>query len=75
MVNGCSISNNLVAIFSNSPFHALFGGAIESIGTATLSNCTLSGNSVGYSNTSFPQFNSQGGAILNAGTMTISGSD
>jgi hypothetical protein len=44
-----------------------YGGGILNFGTLTVSNCTLSGNSVTYANAV-----SQGGAIYNTGTLTVS---
>jgi hypothetical protein len=44
-----------------------YGGGILNFGSLTVSNCTLSGNSVNYANAV-----SQGGAIYNTGTLTVS---
>jgi hypothetical protein len=46
------------------------GGAILNFGTLTVSNCTLSGNSVGP----VAAYATYGGAISNAGTLTVTGS-
>ena len=48
-----------------------FGGGIINYGTATVSNCTLSGNSVSSSNGS-ADGRGGGGGIYNGGTATVS---
>jgi hypothetical protein len=68
-VSNSTLDYNVVNSFYTGPF--AIGGAIANVygASATITNCTISGNSAAYP-TSRP---AQGGGIYNDGTMTVSG--
>ncbi len=65
-IAGLTISGGVVA--TGSDVYGGFGGGISNAGTLTISNCTVSDNSV----QGVPYSDGTGGGISNAGTLTIS---
>ena len=71
-----NITNGNVYVSSSTNNVKAYGGGIYSTGSLTLTNCTISYNSVSCSNTSSSYnytSNSYGGGIYSTGTLTLTG--